>query len=68
MELLKNKIEQEGIVLSNTVLKVDSFLNHQIDPQLMSEVGKEFATTICRRRASQRVLDDRIIRNRPIGI
>jgi xanthine phosphoribosyltransferase len=43
MELLKNKIEQEGIVLSNTVLKVDSFLNHQIDPNLMSEIGKEFA-------------------------
>ena len=42
MELLKNKIEQEGIVLSNTVLKVDSFLNHQIDPNLMSEIGKEF--------------------------
>ena len=43
MELLKNKIEQEGIVLSNTVLKVDSFLNHQIDPNLMSEIGKEFS-------------------------
>jgi xanthine phosphoribosyltransferase len=43
MELLKNKIEQEGIVLSNTVLKVDSFLNHQIDPNLMSEIGNEFA-------------------------
>ena len=43
MELLKNKIEQEGIVLSNTVLKVDSFLNHQIDPNLMLEIGKEFS-------------------------
>lgn len=43
MELLKNKIEQEGIVLSDTVLKVDSFLNHQIDPNLMLEVGKEFS-------------------------
>ena len=40
MELLKNKIEQEGIVLSDTVLKVDSFLNHQIDPNLMLEIGK----------------------------
>jgi xanthine phosphoribosyltransferase len=43
MELLKNKIEQEGIVLSDTVLKVDSFLNHQIDPNLMLEIGKEFS-------------------------
>ncbi|WNS73967.1 xanthine phosphoribosyltransferase [Bacillus sp. DTU_2020_1000418_1_SI_GHA_SEK_038] len=43
MELLKNKIKEEGIVLSENVLKVDSFLNHQIDPQLMYEIGKEFA-------------------------
>lgn len=43
MELLKNKIREEGIVLSDTVLKVDSFLNHQIDPVLMFEMGKEFA-------------------------
>ncbi|WP_172369787.1 xanthine phosphoribosyltransferase [Sporosarcina jiandibaonis] len=44
MELLKNKILQEGKVLSESVLKVDSFLNHQIDPELMQEIGKEFAT------------------------
>lgn len=37
------KIKSEGIVLSSSVLKVDSFLNHQIDPQLMHEVGREFA-------------------------
>lgn len=43
MEQLKSKILQEGKVLSDTVLKVDSFLNHQIDPELMQEVGKEFA-------------------------
>ena len=43
MEQLKNKILQEGKVLSESVLKVDSFLNHQIDPELMQEVGKEFA-------------------------
>ncbi|MCA1027172.1 xanthine phosphoribosyltransferase [Cytobacillus kochii] len=43
MELLKEKIKQEGKVLSDTVLKVDSFLNHQIDPELMLEIGKEFA-------------------------
>lgn len=44
MELLKNKILQEGKVLSDSVLKVDSFLNHQIDPELMQEIGKEFAS------------------------
>lgn len=43
MELLKKKIEQEGRVLSKDVLKVDSIINHQIDPILMSEIGKEFA-------------------------
>ena len=43
MELLKDKIQQEGKVLSEQVLKVDSFLNHQIDPLLMKEIGEEFA-------------------------
>ena len=43
MQLLKDKIEKEGKVLSETVLKVDSFLNHQIDPLLMKEIGEEFA-------------------------
>lgn len=43
MKLLKEKIEKEGQVLSDTVLKVDSFLNHQIDPLLMKEIGDEFA-------------------------
>ncbi|WP_068777046.1 xanthine phosphoribosyltransferase [Paenibacillus sp. FJAT-26967] len=42
MELLKKKIVEEGIVLSGQVLKVDAFLNHQIDPLLMLEIGKEF--------------------------
>ncbi|MGX9289925.1 xanthine phosphoribosyltransferase [Bacillus sp. A015] len=43
MELLRQKIENEGIVLSNQVLKVDAFLNHQIDPVFMHEIGQEFA-------------------------
>jgi xanthine phosphoribosyltransferase len=42
MELLKQKILDEGVALSDTVLKVDNFLNHQIDPELMVEIGKEF--------------------------
>lgn len=43
VKLLHKKIEQEGKVLSDTVLKVDSFLNHQVDPQLMKAIGEEFA-------------------------
>jgi len=43
LELLKDKILAEGKVLSDTVLKVDSFLNHQIDPELMQEIGKELS-------------------------
>ncbi|MRX55765.1 xanthine phosphoribosyltransferase [Bacillus sp. HMSC76G11] len=43
MKQLQEKIKNEGKVLSNQVLKVDSFLNHQIDAFLMREVGKEFA-------------------------
>ncbi|KEZ50661.1 MULTISPECIES: xanthine phosphoribosyltransferase [Metabacillus] len=43
MIMLQEKIKLEGKVLSDQVLKVDSFLNHQIDPFLMREVGKEFA-------------------------
>ncbi|MDQ0225166.1 xanthine phosphoribosyltransferase [Metabacillus niabensis] len=43
MKLLREKIQNEGIVLSDGVLKVDSFLNHQIDPILMKEIGIEFA-------------------------
>lgn len=43
MDLLKEKILKEGIALSDTVLKVDSFLNHQIDPLLMREIGEGLA-------------------------
>lgn len=42
MELLRHKVVSEGIVLGQGVLKVDSFLNHQMDPFLMREVGREF--------------------------
>lgn len=44
MEELKQKIVNEGKVLSDSVLKVDSFLNHQIDPVLMQGVGEAFAS------------------------
>ncbi|MGF2616808.1 xanthine phosphoribosyltransferase [Rossellomorea vietnamensis] len=43
MKKLKEKIIEEGSVLSDSVLKVDSFLNHQVDPFLMKEIGEEFS-------------------------
>lgn len=43
MNFLEERIKKDGNVLSDHVLKVDSFLNHQIDPALMSQIGKEFA-------------------------
>jgi xanthine phosphoribosyltransferase len=44
MQLLKERILQDGQVLSGNILKVDSFLNHQIDPVLMAAIGEEFAS------------------------
>lgn len=43
MDLLKEKIKNDGIVISENVLKVDNFLNHQVDTKLMNLIGKEFA-------------------------
>ena len=43
MELLKQKILEQGKALNEHVLLVDSFLNHQVDVKLMQEVGREFA-------------------------
>ena len=42
MESLKNRILKDGRVVSNEILKVDSFLNHQMDPNLMRDIGIEF--------------------------
>lgn len=42
MESLKKRILEEGNALSETVLKVDSFLNHQVDADLMFEMGTYF--------------------------
>lgn len=44
MKLLEEKIRSEGKALSETVLKVDGFINHQVDPVLMSEIGKTLAS------------------------
>ncbi|MGY3777641.1 xanthine phosphoribosyltransferase [Isobaculum melis] len=44
MKELKERILIDGEILGDDVLKVDRFLNHQIDPQLMQAIGNEFAT------------------------
>ncbi|MGX7419585.1 xanthine phosphoribosyltransferase [Carnobacterium gallinarum] len=43
MKLLEERILKDGVVLGDNVLKVDNFLNHQIDPVLMQAIGDEFA-------------------------
>ncbi|MCD2255139.1 xanthine phosphoribosyltransferase [Agrilactobacillus fermenti] len=42
MKILEDRILRDGQVLGHDVLKVDNFLNHQVDPMLMEEIGKEF--------------------------
>lgn len=42
MQLLKDMIAQKGKVFPGNILKVDSFLNHQIDTAFLNEVGKEY--------------------------
>ena len=42
MNFLEERIIKDGIVKPNNVLKVDSFLNHQMDISLMEEIGREF--------------------------
>ena len=43
MKLLEEKVLQEGIAVNENILKVDSFINHQIDPVLMKAIGEDFA-------------------------
>jgi xanthine phosphoribosyltransferase len=42
VQLLKEKILKQGKKLEGNILKVDSFLNHQVDIELLNEIGKEF--------------------------
>lgn len=43
MEILKDKIVKDGVAVGTEILKVDSFLNHQIDVELFEQIGEEFA-------------------------
>ena len=42
MQLLEERIRKDGIIKEGNVLKVDRFLNHQMDVKLFREIGKEF--------------------------
>lgn len=42
MEALIERIKKDGVVRQDDVLKVDSFLNHQVDVELLDKIGKEF--------------------------
>ena len=42
MKLLEDRIRRDGVVKEGNVLKVDRFLNHQMDIELFQEIGKEF--------------------------
>lgn len=43
MQTLQQRILKDGLVLSDRILKVDSFLNHQVDPPLIDDIGKDIA-------------------------
>lgn len=62
MEELRQRILDEGIVLGGTILKIDSLLNHQIDPGLMARIGEEIA----RRFSSESI--DRVLTAEVSGI
>lgn len=64
MKALKEKILAEGKVIQGNVLKVDSFLNHQMDIDFLNEVGKEFK----RRFQDQKITKILTIESSGIGI
>lgn len=53
MELLKERILAEGKNLGRGILKIDSFLNHQIDPALMEAIGEDIAAKFTDTRPSR---------------
>ncbi len=64
MQLLKDRIVRDGKVFPGNVLKVDSFLNHQMDVSLFNELGKEF----CRRFENEEITKILTIESSGIGI
>ena len=48
MNFLEERIVKDGIVKEGNILKVDSFLNHQMDVQLFQQMGGRVQTPLCR--------------------
>ena len=46
MQILKDRIIKDGLIFPDNVLKVDSFLNHQMDIKLFNDIGKEFEVLV----------------------
>ena len=42
MKELQERIKKDGNAINEDILKVDSFINHQVDPELMAHIGEEF--------------------------
>lgn len=53
MKLLEERIHKDGTVKAGNVLKVDSFLNHQMDIELFNEMGKEWARLFADRKITK---------------
>ena len=53
MNFLEERIQKDGIVKEGNVLKVDSFLNHQMDIDLFNEMGKEWARLFADRKITK---------------
>lgn len=53
MKVLRDRIEKDGKYLGKGILKVDGFMNHQIDPVLMKEIGEEFAKRFAKTNATR---------------
>ncbi len=53
MQILRERILTDGRILAGNILKVDSFMNHQIDPVLMKKIGEEFARRFASVKASR---------------
>ena len=49
-DILKKRIMQDGKCYEGGILKVDSFINHQLDPDLMYEIGHELSTRFAKKK------------------
>ena len=60
MKLLEERIKKDGKALGKTVLKVDSFINHQVDSEFMDALGKDFAEHFRKTAESQKCLQSKV--------